>query len=124
MDLKELKLHLESRDIFVDISDLRAHTKHIYYDDTKTFRQNVNDGAAKIKVTPNRELIVEALSTIRAKKDSLIDNGRDDSVEFVKLAKLELDILSLKAKIDGELIDKTEIRRVPEFIQKIKEEIK
>lgn len=114
MNIKELREFLMNKGIFIDIPELKTHVKHIFFesDDRPTLEQEI-DCVNKLS---NIDLIKEALAVIRMKKKRLIKEGQDESQEFDKLVKTESEVLSLKAKMEGELVDKHEFT-MPEWIK-------
>ena len=76
----------------------------------KTELKRIND-------TSNKELVAEELSRTNILLQKLIDEGKESTLEFYKLLKEKMSLLSLKAKIDGEISDG--VVMVPEWIKKI-----
>jgi len=116
-DIKGLKDQLEDEYfIFLDIKQLSAHMKHIFYeedDSTEEIEKLVN----KLKQTKNKDAIAEAIAHVQYKKHKMVKTGRDESKGFYNLQRLESELLSLKAKVDGDLVEKVEVT-MPEWVKK------
>ena len=113
-DLRE-KL-INQHGLFVEMSEIRAHARHVFIEEfeiptkCKTELKRIND-------TSNKELVAEVLSRTNILLQKLIDEGKESTLEFYKLLKEKMSLLSLKAKIDGEISDG--VVMVPEWIKKI-----
>lgn len=120
-NVKDLKDILEDQHfIYLDTSQIATHVKHIFYEE-KDSTNEVEKLVEKVKQSKNPDMIAEAIAYIQFKKYKLIEYGRDDSRDFNNLQKLESELLNLKAKVDGDLVEKVEVS-VPEWIKCKKEE--
>lgn len=117
MSFKSLREHLENRGIYLDYSALKEHAKHIYIE-TSPVLEEIQRTFEIVKNKPNEALINELLAALDFKLKDLIKNGKDESIEYVKLSKIKLETLMLRAKITGEVKEKIEII-IPDYIRKM-----
>ena len=75
----------------------------------------------KIKDTENVDVITEELAKINLLERRLVLEGKENSPTHAKLLREKRELLLLKARLDGEIVDKVE-HIVPAWVQYIPDE--
>lgn len=113
-DLRE-KMQLQ-HGYMLELTEIKAHARHIYYehDDDPSIR---NTEYSEVKEKPTIDIINEELAQVNVDIRTARNEGKDNTIEFSKLLKMKLDLLNLKAKIEGEITDGTIV--VPAWLERI-----
>lgn len=120
-DLKTIKLMIENDyQIFVELNDLREHRGHIFCEDVN-INTDIENEINNIKKVSNIDIINEELAKLRVLENRIIDSGNENSVMHDKLRKEKRELLTMKAKIEGEIKEVVDVNVLPSWIKKIEE---
>jgi len=120
MSHKDLREKLQVQyGYMVELTEIKAHARHIYYepDDEQEVRAGEFD---VVRELPTIDIINEELAQVNVDIKSARREGRDNTIEFSKLLKMKLDLLNLKAKIEGDITDGTIV--VPAWLERMEDE--
>jgi len=118
MDLKTLVEKLENEGIFLDLGQLKRHTKHIFCEEEE-FKPDKE--LRMVKKSTNKELIEVELARIEKQIVDLLHKGNEASNEYLRLVREKKDLIALRSKIEGEMVDKIE-HTIPQWIEEIPDE--
>ena len=121
MPLKTLKEKLENEHfIFLDISDMRNHMRHLFYDKDETVKE-IDEVSAMTSVTNvdmTRNLIAKVTKHIKL----LEDEGKGNTMEHQKLIKQYMELIELKSKLEGDL-KITDVVTLPDWVRRAATEV-
>lgn len=119
MSHKDLRDKLQMQNGFmVELTEIKAHTRHLFMetDEEKVSRKKER---AEIKTINTIDIINDELAEINVDIRIAREEGRDNTMEFSKLLKTKLDLMNLKAKIEGEITDGTIV--VPAWLERLED---
>ena len=119
--INELKSKLEVDGIFVDVADLKLHREHIFFEYDESAETDLDSEIQKIKDSENIDVITEELAKINLLERRMILEGKENTPTHAKLLREKRELLLLKARLDGEIVDKVE-HIVPAWVQYIEDE--
>jgi len=119
--INELKSKLEADGIFVDVADLKLHREHIFFEYDESAETDLDSEIQKIKDSENVDVIIEELAKINLLERRMITEGKENTPTHTKLLREKRELLLLKARLDGEIVDKVE-HIVPDWVQYIPDE--
>lgn len=119
--INELKSKLEADGIFVEVADLKLHREHIFFEYDESAETDLDSEIQKIKDSENIDVITEELAKINLLERRMIAEGKENTPTHTKLLREKRELLLLKARLDGEIVDKVE-HIVPDWVQYIPDE--
>lgn len=119
MSLKTLKERLENMGIFIDGSELRTHTRHLFYE--KEEITNEMDEETQIGAVSNVEMVKKLMGKVSKHIKLLEVEGKSNTMEHQKLLKQQMELLELKSKLEGDL-KPAEVAVLPDWVRKAEEE--
>ncbi len=105
MNLKALREKLENEGIFLELDQLKHHTAHIFYEEMIF---NPDGELRQIRKLSNKELIEIELARIEKQIKKLLKEGKEATNNYIRLLREKKDLIALKAKIEGEMVEKIE----------------
>jgi hypothetical protein len=96
------------------------HREHIFFEYDDSAETDLDIEIQKIKDTENVDVITEELAKINLLERKIILEGKENSPTHAKLLREKRELLLLKARLDGEIVDKVE-HIVPAWVQYIDE---
>lgn len=120
MSHKDLKEKLQVQyGYMVELTEIKAHARHIYFEKDEERETRINEYNV-VKELPTIDIINEELAQVNVDIKLARNEGRDNTIEFSKLLKMKLDLLNLKAKIEGDITDGTIV--VPAWLERMEDE--
>lgn len=120
MSHKDLKEKLQVQyGYMVELTEIKAHARHIYFEKDEERETRINEYNV-VKELPTIDIINEELAQVNVDIKFARNEGRDNTIEFSKLLKMKLDLLNLKAKIEGDITDGTIV--VPAWLERLEDE--
>ena len=114
MSITDLVVNLQNRGVCVEEEQLRKHSEHIFIKGNNSIDTELED----IKNSSNLDLVKKALANIEKVIQSYIDSGNEQSQELTKLWGIQKQFLEIKSKLEGDMVEKIEIK-TPEWISMI-----
>lgn len=103
----------------LELTEIKAHARHIYYEQDSERETRITEYNT-VKELPTIDIINEELAQVNVDIKVARNEGRDNTIEFSKLLKMKLDLLNLKAKIEGEITDGAIV--VPAWLERFDDE--
>lgn len=119
MSHKDLREKLQVQNGYmVELTEIKAHARHIFYepDDVAEIQSNKLEQVNSKKTI---ELVNEELAAVCVSIDTYRANGQDNTLEFSKMQKTKIELLNIKAKIEGEINDN--VIMVPSWLKDMEE---
>lgn len=102
----------------VELTEIKAHSRHIFNNDI-----NYNDLETKELVRINTvktiDLVKEEIARLNVQELQMIEEGKENTLEYNKLVKLKMEYITAKGKIEGEITD-TNIT-VPDWLSRLED---
>lgn len=120
MSHKDLKERLQNLHGWaIELTEIKAHARHIFYEP--------DDKPDKVKLALDHVIGKKTIDLVNEELAATIDDinimrseGKESTLEFSKLQKTKLELLNIKAKIEGDINDGTVI--IPTWLERIDEE--
>jgi len=115
-DLHE-KLRIQNG-YMVELTDIKAHARHIFFEPDNT-KELQDTKFSEVSTKKTIELVNEELASLCVSLDTYRSNGMDATLEFSKMQKTKIELLNIKAKIEGEINDN--VIMVPSWLKEMEE---
>jgi len=113
----EMIANLENQGIFIDDDVFRDHVTHIFSIDEDE-ENNLIELLKTPKNATNLDIVERTLNQIESAITSMILSGESKTKEYNEMIRRKQEWLSLRAKLQGEMVDKVEMS-IPEWIRKV-----
>lgn len=116
MSHKDIRTKLdEQHGIMVELSEVKAHARHIF-DSDDDYKSKEKNELTRVNSVTTLDLVKEEIARVNLQIESSICEGKDGTLEFLKLEKTKIELLNIKAKLEGEINDNTIV--VPEWLKR------
>lgn len=120
MSHKDLRDKLQMQNGYmVELTEIKAHARHIYMESDKEAPKRKKE-REEVKTRSTIDTINDELAEVNIDIQLAREEGRDNTMEFSKLLKIKLELVNLKAKIEGEITDGTIV--VPAWLERLENE--
>ena len=119
MSLKTLKEKLENEGIFLDVSELRTHTRHLFYDKDECVTEEIESEI--IEKATNTDMTKKLIAKVAKHIKLLETEGKGNTLEHQKLIKQQTELIELKSKLEGDL-KPAEVAILPDWVRKASDE--
>lgn len=117
MTVGEMLANMENSGYFIEEAQLRDHITHVFVVDDE--EENYALTLLTKADTTNLDLVKDALKKILILERNMIVSGKGETKEFMSLLKEKRDLITLKSKLEGELVDMNTTVVVPEWVKKV-----
>lgn len=105
MSHKDLREKMQVQNGYmVELTEIKAHARHIFFEPDNA-KELQSEKFEQVNSKKTIELVNEELAAVCVSLDAYRSNGHDNTLEFSKMQKTKIELLNIKAKIEGEIND-------------------
>jgi len=105
MKMADLKEKLENQyGLMCELTELKAHARHVFFIDSDSI-DKVSEKKKYVIESKTIDIINDELAELTTAMEGYRRNGQDNTLEFSKMQKTMIELLNMRAKIEGEISD-------------------